>query len=79
MRSCALPQQYKGLDAASLSDEGVAYAQANLNILCGLYGTLRPLDIIQAYRLEMATKKISPDMPNLANYWKNTITERYHG
>ena len=41
---------YKGLDASSLSEPAVSYAQANLRILCGLYGQLRPLDLIQPYR-----------------------------
>ncbi|MEZ5626197.1 MAG: peroxide stress protein YaaA [Rhodocyclaceae bacterium] len=43
---------YDGLDAATLDAEGIAYAQQHLRILSGLYGVLRPLDLIQAYRLE---------------------------
>ena len=41
------PDRYKGLDAASLDQTAVAYAQANLRILCGLYGQLRACDLIQ--------------------------------
>ena len=41
---------YKGLDSSSLSEPAVSYAQANLRILCGLYGQLKPLDLIQPYR-----------------------------
>jgi len=47
---------YQGLDADSLSDDDLAFAQDHLRILSGLYGILRPLDLIQAYRLEMGIK-----------------------
>jgi len=47
---------YVGLEAQSLSADDLAYAQQHLGILSGLYGVLRPLDLIQAYRLEMGTK-----------------------
>ncbi|ETV70111.1 hypothetical protein, variant [Aphanomyces astaci] len=47
---------YKGLQSASWTPEDLTFAQAHLRILCGLYGTLRPLDLIQAYRLEMGSK-----------------------
>ncbi|MEC8227844.1 MAG: peroxide stress protein YaaA, partial [Pseudomonadota bacterium] len=47
---------YTGLDAQSLSEDDIAYAQQHLRILSGLYGVLRPLDLMQAYRLEMGTK-----------------------
>ncbi|RHY02719.1 hypothetical protein DYB25_011506 [Aphanomyces astaci] len=47
---------YKGLQSASWTPEDLTFAQAHLRILCGLYGTLRPLDLIQAYRLEMGLK-----------------------
>lgn len=46
---------YAGLDAASLDAEAVAFAQGHLRILSGLYGVLRPLDLMQPYRLEMGT------------------------
>ena len=46
---------YTGLDAGSLSDDDLAFAQEHLRILSGLYGMLRPLDLMQPYRLEMGT------------------------
>ena len=47
---------YKGLDTATLSEDNFDYAQSHLRILSGLYGLLRPLDLIQPYRLEMGLK-----------------------
>ncbi|HCX26822.1 MAG TPA: peroxide stress protein YaaA, partial [Cellvibrionales bacterium] len=47
---------YTGLDAESFDDKDFEFAQAHLRILSGLYGVLKPLDLIQAYRLEMGTK-----------------------
>ena len=46
---------YTGLDATSLSENDLNYAQSHLRILSGLYGLLKPLDLMQAYRLEMGT------------------------
>ncbi len=66
---------YQGLDAMSLSEEEVLYAQNHVNILSGLYGLLKPLDLIQPYRLEMGTK-LQNDLGNdLYKFWGNTITE----
>ena len=56
---------YRGLDAASLSPETVAWAQDHLRILSGLYGVVRPLDLVQPYRLEMGTKLQNPGGANL--------------
>jgi uncharacterized protein len=47
---------YKGLEADSLTPKDIAFAQQHLRILSGLYGVLRPLDLMQPYRLEMGTK-----------------------
>ncbi len=47
---------YAGLDAKSLTDEQIQFAQEHLRILSGLYGLLKPLDLIQPHRLEMGTK-----------------------
>jgi len=47
---------YDGLDAGSLDAEAIDYAQAHLRILSGLYGVLRPLDLMQPYRLEMGSR-----------------------
>jgi len=66
---------YTGLDAESLSDKELAYAQDHLRILSGLYGLLRPLDLMQAYRLEMGTKLDNPKGKNLYEFWGNKITD----
>ncbi|MBL54225.1 MAG: peroxide stress protein YaaA [Alteromonadaceae bacterium] len=65
---------YTGLDAQSLSEDDIAYAQQHLRILSGLYGVLRPLDLMQAYRLEMGTKLANSRGKNLYEYWGDTVT-----
>lgn len=65
---------YAGLDAQSLNAESVAFAQKHLRILSGLYGVLKPLDLMQAYRLEMGTKLKVGEANNLYQYWQNLIT-----
>ncbi|MBU1311658.1 MAG: peroxide stress protein YaaA [Gammaproteobacteria bacterium] len=65
---------YQGLDALSLSDEDIAFAQQHLRILSGLYGVLRPLDLMQPYRLEMGTKLANPQGKDLYAFWQDTIT-----
>ena len=65
---------YTGLDATQLSTEALNFAQEHLRILSGLYGVLRPLDLIQAYRLEMGTKLANPRGKDLYAYWKNAVT-----
>lgn len=64
---------YLGLDAGSLSNADIAYAQNHLRILSGLYGLLRPRDMIQAYRLEMATKLRNPRGRDLYAYWRDDL------
>ena len=66
---------YKGLDAESLSDSDVLYAQDNLRILSGLYGILKPLDRILPYRLEMGTKLKTDYGNNLYEYWGDLIKD----
>ena len=66
---------YKGLDAESLSDSDVLYAQDNLRILSGLYGILKPLDRILPYRLEMGTKLKTDYSKNLYEYWGDLIKD----
>ncbi len=66
---------YAGLDAATLSDEDLLYAQDHLRILSGLYGVLRPMDIIQEYRLEMGTSFSFNSNKNLYEYWSDMITQ----
>ena len=64
---------YWGLEAKSLSDEDLSYAQDHLRILSGLYGVLRPLDAIQPYRLEMGTKFENARGKNLYAFWSDKL------
>jgi len=65
---------YIGLDAYTMTEQNVEFAQHHLRILSGLYGVLRPLDLMQAYRLEMGTR-IDTDMGNnLYQFWNGRIT-----
>lgn len=66
---------YTGLDAESLSGDDLLWAQEHLRILSGLYGLLRPLDLIQAYRLEMGTKLVNGRGKDLYQFWGSKITE----
>jgi len=65
---------YQGLDADSMSAEDLHWAQDHLRILSGLYGVLRPLDLMQAYRLEMGTKFASQRGKDLYQFWGDIIT-----
>lgn len=66
---------YTGLAADKLSDEDLSYAQDNLRILSGLYGILRPLDLMQPYRLEMGTRLDNDRGKNLYQFWGDLITD----
>lgn len=66
---------YTGLEANTFSDDDNLFAQQHLRILSGLYGLLRPLDLIQAYRLEMGTKLPNDAGKDLYAYWKPTLTQ----
>jgi len=66
---------YQGLDAATLKADDIDYAQDHLRMLSGLYGLLRPLDLMQAYRLEMGTKLATGRGTNLYQFWGNSITK----
>ena len=67
---------YRGLVYNSLNEEEIAFSQKTLRILSGFYGILRPLDLIQAYRLEMGTRlQISEDVKNLYTFWGDIITD----
>lgn len=66
---------YTGLDADTWSDMDWAIGQKHIRILSGLYGYLRPLDLIQAYRLEMKIKLKHKTHENLYQFWDNTITD----
>jgi uncharacterized protein len=66
---------YSGLDLEHFSEDDYAYAQDHLRILSGLYGCLRPLDLIQPYRLEMKTKLKNARGENLYQFWDDRITK----
>lgn len=66
---------YVGLDARSLGTKDLAWAQEHLCILSGLYGVLRPLDLMQAYRLEMGTRLANPAGRDLYTFWGRHITD----
>jgi len=66
---------YQGLNAESLCDSSLQTAQKNLRILSGLYGCLKPLDLIQPYRLEMGTKYQNKRGTNLYQFWGSRITD----
>ena len=65
---------YVGLDSETLSKSDIKYAQKNLAILSGLYGILKPLDLMYPYRLEMGTKMKNENGKNLYEFWGNKIT-----
>jgi len=66
---------YQGLEAYQFSDADFAFAQQHLRILSGLYGVLRPLDWMQAYRLEMGTAFANPRGKNLYEFWGEKVTQ----
>lgn len=68
-------QVYVGLKAKTLNESDLDFAQKHLRILSGLYGILRPLDLMQAYRLEMGTALENPLGKNLYQFWGIKITE----
>jgi cytoplasmic iron level regulating protein YaaA (DUF328/UPF0246 family) len=67
---------YTGLDAYSLKKSDMNFAQKNLRMLSGLYGLLKPLDLMQPYRLEMGTKFENTRGKNLYDFWGSIITDR---
>lgn len=66
---------YRGLDAGSLSRDDLIWAQDHLRILSGFYGVLRPLDLMQPYRLEMGTKLKNPRGSDLYQFWGARLVE----
>ncbi len=66
---------YTGLRAYDFSEESFDFAQQHLRILSGLYGLLKPLDLVQAYRLEMGTKLDNDRGANLYQFWGDIITD----
>jgi cytoplasmic iron level regulating protein YaaA (DUF328/UPF0246 family) len=69
-------EAYSGLDVKTFSDDDLMYAQKHLRILSGLYGLLRPLDLIQPYRLEMGRKLNTKKHDNLYGFWAGKIAEQ---
>ena len=65
---------YQGLEASTLDTDEMEWAQDHLRILSGLYGVLRPLDLIQAYRLEMGSRLKTRRGKNLYDYWQNDLS-----
>ncbi len=66
---------YRGMDADSMSEEDLSFAQDHLRILSGLYGLMRPLDLMRPYRLEMGTKLANANGKDLYGFWGTTITD----
>lgn len=67
---------YVGLCASRYTEEDFAYTQEHLRILSGLYGVLRPLDLMQPYRLEMGTRFATDKGEDLYQFWGDTITKQ---
>ena len=67
---------YTGLDAYTLMPEQIEVLQDKLRILSGQYGILKPLDLMQPYRLEMGTKLETAEHKNLYQFWGNAVTEK---
>ena len=67
---------YTGLDAYDLDDQEIDFAQQHLRMLSGLYGLLRPLDLMMPYRLEMGTKLKNSRGHNLYEFWGDIITDQ---
>lgn len=68
-------EAYRGLSAKTLSEEELLYAQKHLRLLSGLYGVLRPLDLIQAYRLEVSSRLANPQGKDLYAFWQEKVTK----
>lgn len=66
---------YAGMDAESFSEDDFSFAQQHLRILSGLYGILKPLDLMQPYRLEMGTKLTNARGKDLYQFWGNTLCD----
>ena len=70
---------YTGFNFDEYNEKDFAYAQNHLRILSGLYGLLRPLDLIQPYRLEMGTKLVTPEAKDLYAFWSSKLTSALNG
>ena len=72
---CFRGDVYQGLEAWSLDKRSLSWAQDHVRILSGLYGLLRPMDVIQPYRLEMGTRLKTDSGSNLYEFWGDSITK----
>lgn len=68
---------YRGIGAKDFNKQQLSFANDHLRILSGLYGALRPLDLIQPYRLEMGTKLKNSSGNNLYSFWKDKLTNYF--
>ena len=67
---------YRGLDAYTIDNDSIDFMQNSVRIISGLYGLIKPLDLIQPYRLEMGTKLAFDSNKNLYDFWIKKITEQ---
>ena len=67
---------YRGLDAYSINTNKIDFMHSTVRIISGLYGIIKPLDLIQPYRLEMGTKLSFDSNKNLYDYWREKITNQ---
>jgi cytoplasmic iron level regulating protein YaaA (DUF328/UPF0246 family) len=67
---------YAGFDARSLKPKQLAFAQQHVRILSGLYGVLRPFDLIHPHRLEMGSRLATPGARDLYGFWGDAVTDR---
>ena len=67
---------YRGLNAKTFSSEEIAYMQDHLRLFSGLYGILRPLDLIQPYRIDVSSKLENPNGKDLYAFWKEKVTAK---
>jgi cytoplasmic iron level regulating protein YaaA (DUF328/UPF0246 family) len=67
---------YAGFDARSLKPKALGYAQQHVRILSGLYGVLRPFDLIHPHRLEMGSRLATPGAKDLYGFWGDAVTDR---
>ena len=65
---------FRGLDVETLNNDAIDYLQSHLRVFSSLYGVLRPLDLIQAYRLDQMAKLVTSGGENLYNFWKDRVT-----
>ena len=73
---CFQGDVYRGIDEQNFTSSEWQFAQKHVRILSGLYGVLRPLDLMYPYRLEMATKLVNPRGKNLYEWWADQVTEQ---